>query len=164
MPPHLLNNLVHALTLFRLSREEREAAYNKARERIFGKDEKCGDATPGMISHMRQPLYKLLTILVKIPKMGMRCHVPAQYQRKIGLARAKGQSLLSSGEMITRVSMFDLNIPHSFLNSRCRRGLLHLNIRPWFLSSSMAVAVSRATIKTRCLSTSVHQTNNSIKS
>lgn len=33
----------------RLSREEREAAYNKARERIFGKDEKTGDATPGMI-------------------------------------------------------------------------------------------------------------------
>jgi hypothetical protein len=31
----------------RLSREEREAAYNKARERIFGKDEKTGDATPG---------------------------------------------------------------------------------------------------------------------
>jgi hypothetical protein len=35
---------------FRLSREEREAAYNKARERIFGKDEKAGDATPGMVS------------------------------------------------------------------------------------------------------------------
>jgi len=32
----------------RLSREEREAAYNKARERIFGKDEKTGDATPGL--------------------------------------------------------------------------------------------------------------------
>ncbi len=31
----------------RLSREEREAAYNKARERIFGKEEKTGDATPG---------------------------------------------------------------------------------------------------------------------
>lgn len=30
----------------KLSREEREAAYNKARERIFGKDEKAGDATP----------------------------------------------------------------------------------------------------------------------
>ncbi|KAE8445310.1 hypothetical protein EG329_013548 [Mollisiaceae sp. DMI_Dod_QoI] len=30
----------------KLSREEREAAYNKARERIFGKDEKTGDATP----------------------------------------------------------------------------------------------------------------------
>lgn len=33
----------------KLSREEREAAYNKARERIFGKDEKTGDTTPGMI-------------------------------------------------------------------------------------------------------------------
>lgn len=32
----------------RLSREEREAAYNKARERIFGNPEKAGDATPGM--------------------------------------------------------------------------------------------------------------------
>ncbi|CAD6505090.1 BgTH12-00588 [Blumeria graminis f. sp. triticale] len=30
----------------KLSREEREAAYNKARERIFGKDEKNGEATP----------------------------------------------------------------------------------------------------------------------
>ncbi|TAQ90166.1 hypothetical protein B7494_g1470 [Chlorociboria aeruginascens] len=30
----------------KLSREEREAAYNKARERIFGKEEKSGDATP----------------------------------------------------------------------------------------------------------------------
>ncbi|RDL37880.1 R3H protein [Venustampulla echinocandica] len=30
----------------KLSREEREAAYNRARERIFGKDEKAGDATP----------------------------------------------------------------------------------------------------------------------
>lgn len=30
----------------KLSREEREAAYNRARERIFGKDEKTGDATP----------------------------------------------------------------------------------------------------------------------
>jgi len=29
-----------------LSREEREAAYNKARERIFGNSEKAGDATP----------------------------------------------------------------------------------------------------------------------
>jgi hypothetical protein len=35
------------LTEFRLSREEREAAYNKARERIFGKEEKAGDVTPG---------------------------------------------------------------------------------------------------------------------
>lgn len=33
--------------LRRLSREEREAAYNAARERIFGKDDKTGDATPG---------------------------------------------------------------------------------------------------------------------
>jgi len=43
---------IHHLSAFanmsRLSREEREAAYNKARERIFGKDEKNGDATPGM--------------------------------------------------------------------------------------------------------------------
>lgn len=38
----------HLLTHCRLSREEREAAYNRARERIFGKDEKAGDATPGM--------------------------------------------------------------------------------------------------------------------
>ena len=38
------------LTQIRLSREEREAAYNKARERIFGKDEKTGDATPGVFS------------------------------------------------------------------------------------------------------------------
>ncbi|KUJ15622.1 uncharacterized protein LY89DRAFT_647446 [Mollisia scopiformis] len=30
----------------KLSREEREAAYNKARERIFGKDDKAGDVTP----------------------------------------------------------------------------------------------------------------------
>ncbi|KAH7350864.1 hypothetical protein BKA65DRAFT_246235 [Rhexocercosporidium sp. MPI-PUGE-AT-0058] len=30
----------------KLSREEREAAYNKARERIFGKEESTGDATP----------------------------------------------------------------------------------------------------------------------
>ncbi|OBT56597.1 hypothetical protein VE04_03140 [Pseudogymnoascus sp. 24MN13] len=30
----------------KLSREEREAAYNKARERIFGNTEKSGDATP----------------------------------------------------------------------------------------------------------------------
>lgn len=35
------------LTTFRLSREEREAAYNKARERIFGNTEKSGEATPG---------------------------------------------------------------------------------------------------------------------
>lgn len=32
----------------KLSREEREAAYNRARERIFGKDEKNGDVTPEM--------------------------------------------------------------------------------------------------------------------
>lgn len=37
------------LNLYRLSREEREAAYIKARERIFGSNaEKSGDATPGM--------------------------------------------------------------------------------------------------------------------
>jgi hypothetical protein len=36
------------LTRLRLSREEREAAYNKARERIFGKEEKTGDVTPGV--------------------------------------------------------------------------------------------------------------------
>jgi hypothetical protein len=41
---------LHSLTRFRLSREEREAAYIKARERIFGANaEKTGDATPGMI-------------------------------------------------------------------------------------------------------------------
>lgn len=38
------------LILLRLSREEREAAYNKARERIFGKDDKAGDATPGKLT------------------------------------------------------------------------------------------------------------------
>lgn len=38
----------HLLIASRLSREEREAAYLRARERIFGKDEKAGDATPGM--------------------------------------------------------------------------------------------------------------------
>lgn len=27
--------------------EERKAAYDKARERIFGKDDKSGEATPG---------------------------------------------------------------------------------------------------------------------
>jgi hypothetical protein len=43
--PFLLEPLV--LTAVRLSREEREAAYNRARERIFGKDEKPGDTTPG---------------------------------------------------------------------------------------------------------------------
>jgi hypothetical protein len=40
--------------VLRLSREEREAAYNKARERIFGKDEKGGDATPGMVPYLNQ--------------------------------------------------------------------------------------------------------------
>jgi hypothetical protein len=35
------------LTWPRLSREEQEAVYNKARERIFGKEEKTGDVTPG---------------------------------------------------------------------------------------------------------------------
>lgn len=39
----------------RLSREEREAAYNKARERIFGKDEKSGDATPGISPPLARP-------------------------------------------------------------------------------------------------------------
>jgi hypothetical protein len=39
--------MLMALTISRLSREEREAAYNKARERIFGNTEKSGDATPG---------------------------------------------------------------------------------------------------------------------
>jgi hypothetical protein len=39
-----------SLITYRLSREEREAAYNKARERIFGKEEKAGDATPGTTS------------------------------------------------------------------------------------------------------------------
>lgn len=31
----------------RLSREEREAVYLAARERIFGKEDKSGEATPG---------------------------------------------------------------------------------------------------------------------
>jgi hypothetical protein len=35
------------LTWPRLSREEQEAVYNKAREHIFGKEEKTGDVTPG---------------------------------------------------------------------------------------------------------------------
>lgn len=35
------------LNKYRLSREEREAAYARARERIFGKDEKSGECTPG---------------------------------------------------------------------------------------------------------------------
>jgi hypothetical protein len=43
------------LTELRLSREEREAAYNKARERIFGKEEKAGDVTPGTLQLL--PLY-----------------------------------------------------------------------------------------------------------
>ena len=47
------------LTEIRLSREEREAAYNKARERIFGKDEKAGDVTPGTTQLLR--LYLILT-------------------------------------------------------------------------------------------------------
>ena len=39
----------HLLTDYRLSREEREAAYIRARERIFGKEEKSGEDTPGML-------------------------------------------------------------------------------------------------------------------
>jgi hypothetical protein len=31
-----------------MTREEREEAYNKARERIFGSSEKIGETTPGM--------------------------------------------------------------------------------------------------------------------
>jgi hypothetical protein len=42
-----LFSILLMLTWPRLSREEREAAYNKARERIFGKEEKTGDVTPG---------------------------------------------------------------------------------------------------------------------
>jgi len=38
---------VHNTDVSRLSREEREAAYIAARERIFGNTEKSGDATPG---------------------------------------------------------------------------------------------------------------------
>ncbi|KAH8821056.1 hypothetical protein F5884DRAFT_72573 [Xylogone sp. PMI_703] len=38
----------------KLSREEREAAYNKARERIFGKDDKSGDGTPGSLTSYTQ--------------------------------------------------------------------------------------------------------------
>lgn len=44
------NKQFYMLTHFRLSREEREAAYIKARERIFGANaEKAGDDTLGMI-------------------------------------------------------------------------------------------------------------------
>jgi hypothetical protein len=50
------------LTRLRLSREEREAAYNKARERIFGKEEKIGDVTPGMSIPLFVSHYSLLTI------------------------------------------------------------------------------------------------------
>ena len=32
----------------RMTREEREKAYNQARERIFGTSEKTGESTPGM--------------------------------------------------------------------------------------------------------------------
>ena len=42
--------LLTLLTRARLSREEREAAYIRARERIFGKDvEKTGEETPGLL-------------------------------------------------------------------------------------------------------------------
>ena len=41
------SSLLLMLTWPRLSREKREATYNKARERIFGKEEKTEDVTPG---------------------------------------------------------------------------------------------------------------------
>lgn len=47
--PAMARKSHHLLTVFRLSREEREAAYNRARERIFGKEENSGEATPGML-------------------------------------------------------------------------------------------------------------------
>jgi hypothetical protein len=46
-----LNDFDGSTDIFRLSREEREAAYNKARERIFGKEEMPGDITPGIVTH-----------------------------------------------------------------------------------------------------------------
>jgi hypothetical protein len=49
----LNNQYIYTLAnRIRLSREEREAAYNRARERIFGKEYKSGDATPGMVTHV----------------------------------------------------------------------------------------------------------------
>lgn len=50
------------LTICRLSREEREAAYNKARERIFGNTEKSGDATPGKQAMHKSASTCVLTI------------------------------------------------------------------------------------------------------
>lgn len=46
----LTPTFVNETHIYRLSREEREAAYIKARERIFGNSEKTGDATPGKFS------------------------------------------------------------------------------------------------------------------
>ena len=45
--PIMSHSSGHSLTWFRLSREEREAAYIRARERIFGKEDRSGEATPG---------------------------------------------------------------------------------------------------------------------
>lgn len=45
--PVNVSSFCGTLTRIRLTREQREEAYNKARERIFGTSEKTGELTPG---------------------------------------------------------------------------------------------------------------------
>lgn len=58
----------------RMSREEKEAHYHAARERIFGQADKSGDQTPGK-AHL-QPHHNRILTMIKTQKMATAC--PAQ--------------------------------------------------------------------------------------
>jgi hypothetical protein len=135
------------LTEPRLSREEREAAYNKARERIFGKEEKAGDVTPGTLQSKRYILFQLT--VVQIPRKVMRCHAQAQSQLKTERVRTRDPSQPNSVVMIPTASTLGLNTRRSFPSNKSKHGLRRHNMHLWALSHSSLRF--RMRIKTLCL-------------
>jgi len=152
--------LVFSLLIdIRLSREEREAAYNKARERIFGKEEKTGDITPGKSMAFAMILV-LTNNLLQRPKKRMRCLAPAQSRQRTEQVKIRELSHPSSVETIPKASMSDPSTPHSSLNPKVQHGLQLSSLLQWLLR--LLMALPKTTIQIRCKPNSLHQRRSTI--
>lgn len=89
---------------YRLTREEREEAYNKARLRIFGTTAETETSSPGKSekSPFSRENFDMLTKFVQIMRTVLEYPGQARYPRGISLHWVKGERLQSKGETTQR--------------------------------------------------------------
>lgn len=91
----------------RLTREQREEAYNKARERIFGNSEKTGESTPGKFISGHITSY--LANNTQKPRMPMACPAPVPFPVRKSPISGDAERRASNDVTTQKVSIPDLS-------------------------------------------------------